>query len=66
MSARFSVKRVPRSHSKGIRNGEVLGGTALDAYWYRIIDKATGDFVGGKHEDEAMAMGECVRLNTRT
>ncbi len=65
MSARFSVKRVPRA-VKGIRNGEVIGGTALDAYWYRIIDRATGDFVGGKHEEEAMAMGECEKLNTRT
>ncbi|MCY1278450.1 hypothetical protein D9M68_192150 [compost metagenome] len=66
MSARFSVKRVPRAQAKGIRNGGVIGGTALDAYWYRIIDKATGDFVGGKHAEESMAMGECEKLNTRT
>ncbi|WP_158249352.1 hypothetical protein [Pseudomonas sp. LFM046] len=58
MSARFSVKRVPRVQIKGIRNG--------DAYWYRIIDRATGDYVGGKHQEEAFAMGECERLNTRT
>ena len=66
MSARFSVKRVPRAQAKGIRNGEVIGGTALDAYWYRIIDRATGDYVGGKHDQEALAMGECEKLNTRT
>ncbi|MFZ6044729.1 hypothetical protein ACFW0H_01195 [Pseudomonas sp. CR3202] len=65
MSARFSVKRVPRQ-VKGIRNGEISGGTALDPYWYRIIDRATGDFVGGKHEEETMAIGECQKLNTRT
>lgn len=66
MSARFSVKRVPRAQTKGIRSTEMLGGTAMDAYWYRIIDRATGDFVGGKHEDEAMALGECEKRNTRT
>ncbi len=65
MSARFSVKRVPNLQARGIRNGEVLGGTALDAYWYRIIDRATGNYVGGKHQEEAEAMGECQRLNTR-
>lgn len=66
MSARFSVKRVPRAQAKGIRNGHAIGGTALDAYWYRIIDRATGDFVGGRHDAEALAMGECEKLNTRT
>ncbi|MFC5698873.1 hypothetical protein ACFPU0_25445 [Pseudomonas sp. GCM10022186] len=66
MSARFSVKRVPRAQAKGIRKVEVIGGTTLDAYWYRIIDRATGDFVGGKHEEEAMAVGECEKLNTRS
>ncbi|WP_271407673.1 hypothetical protein [Pseudomonas sp. Q1-7] len=65
MSARFSVKRILRAGAKGIRNGGVLGGTALDAYWYRIIDRATGDYVGTRHEDEALAHDECARLNNR-
>lgn len=66
MSSRFSVKRVLRGQARGIRNGDVIGGTALDTYWYRIIDRATGDYVGGQHAEEAMAKGECERLNTRT
>ncbi|MDH4652334.1 hypothetical protein SA496_10595 [Pseudomonas sp. JS3066] len=66
MSARFSVKRVPNVQARGIRNSEALGGTALDCCWYRIIDRATGDYVGGKHQEEAMAVGECQRLNSRT
>ncbi|MDH4582616.1 hypothetical protein E8F20_12145 [Pseudomonas sp. BN415] len=66
MSARFSVKRIPRADARGIRNSEVLGGTAMDAYWYRIIDRATGDYVGTKHQDETLANNECEKLNTRT
>ncbi|BAN48266.1 hypothetical protein D9M68_861040 [compost metagenome] len=66
MSARFSVKRIPRADVRGIRNGDVLGGTAMDAYWYRIIDRATGVYVGNKHHDETLANHECEKLNTRT
>lgn len=66
MSARFSVKRVPRVGAKGIKKGEALGGNALDACWYRIIDRATGDFVGGRHAEQVLANDECHRLNNRT
>lgn len=65
MSARFSVKRVPRVGARGIKKGEV-GGSALDACWYRIIDRATGDYVGGRHAQQAVAHDECERLNNRT
>ncbi|MGQ7819376.1 hypothetical protein [Metapseudomonas furukawaii] len=63
MSARFSVKRVLRSRPSGDRKNEKSG---FEAYWYRIIDKATGNFVGGQHDDESKAASECERLNSRT
>lgn len=66
MSARFSVKRVPRVGVRGIKKGENHGANALDACWYRIIDRATGDFVGGRHAEQAVAHAECERLNNRT
>ena len=61
MSARFSVKRVPRVGVRGIKKG-----SALDACWYRIIDRATGDYVGGRHAEQAAAHDECERLKNRT
>ncbi len=66
MSARFSVKRVPRVGVRGIKKGEGHGANALDACWYRIIDRATGDFVGGQHAELAMANDACEKLNNRT
>ncbi|WP_179062187.1 hypothetical protein [Pseudomonas taiwanensis] len=66
MSARFSVKRVPRVGVRGIKNVEDHGANALDACWYRIIDRATGDFVGGRHAEQTGAHDECERLNNRT
>ncbi|WP_044871333.1 hypothetical protein [Pseudomonas sp. LFM046] len=66
MSARFSVKRVRRVGAIGIKKGEGHAANPLDACWYMIIDRATGDYVGGRHAEQAVAHDECERLNNRT